>query len=297
MIQLEAFRVCREGTGERTGDKLSSYGYSSTRLFLKILLYNFSYANVCLCSHLWVPSPRRPEGGTTSPTAWVIGSQEPSEVGPGTWTLVPERAVSSLNHWAILLAFFFFFNLKSLLCFSFQLGGKFTSCFLRNKNNLFLLRKRYFKTTEWIVPSLAFYWYVCPLSSSKISLLSALCRSKGNTLQSGLGQAEPGWGHWEVARLGEHTTLVLPTGPYPPACFLTTQVTGSPQKQQWNVVRVGPCKWQISEWVPVLWNGKPAASCYRVYPRFVPDPWVWASPYTSNLHLSKNNKADMFLGR
>lgn len=97
---------------------------------------------------------------------------------------------------------------------SFWWRGELTSCFLRNKNNLFLLRKRYFKTTEWIVPSLAFYWYVCPLSSSKISFLSALCWSKGNMLQSGPGQAEPGWGHLEVARPGECTTLVLPAWLY-----------------------------------------------------------------------------------
>lgn len=51
--------------------------------------------------------------------------------------------------------------------------SKLAVIFKKHKQSV-LLRERYFKTTEWIFPSLLFfYWYISFPSSSKISTLSA----------------------------------------------------------------------------------------------------------------------------
>lgn len=67
----------------------------------------------------------------------------------------------------------------------------------------------------------------------------------------------------------EHTTGSVASLASPVTGFLRTQVMRRSSKQPWNVARVGFCKRRISDQIPVLWNGKLAASCYKMYQHFI----------------------------
>lgn len=59
----------------------------------------YLHIDMCACECRWPPKSAK---RTEFPRAAVTGSLEPLVMGARNWTLVPERIVPILNHWASL---------------------------------------------------------------------------------------------------------------------------------------------------------------------------------------------------
>lgn len=75
--------------------------------FLKRLIFIYiCIANVCVSVWLWlcamyVGVPQEARRGHQIPCTRVTGGGKPTDMGPGNWTWMSTRAVSTYNHWAI----------------------------------------------------------------------------------------------------------------------------------------------------------------------------------------------------